>query len=108
MQLSDLQKAFSVAYKFSQIAPTNEERAHHRIVAHLIWKACGNRILTSSAGSSADSSSVGSPQAQREGDGDGNSGAAPAATEPVSTNADGWGHDFRASLLRAVKAGEDA
>lgn len=40
-RLSDLQKAFALAYKFSQTGPTNEERARHRAVAHLIWKSCG-------------------------------------------------------------------
>lgn len=40
-RLSELQKAFALSYKFSQIASTNEERARHRAVAHLIWKSCG-------------------------------------------------------------------
>jgi hypothetical protein len=39
--LNDLQKAFALAHKFSQAAPSNEERARHRAVMHLIWKSCG-------------------------------------------------------------------
>lgn len=40
-RISCLQKAFALAHKFSQSAPTNEERARHRAVQHLIWKSCG-------------------------------------------------------------------
>jgi|HubBroStandDraft_4_1064222.scaffolds.fasta_scaffold04621_11 hypothetical protein len=40
-RISDLQKAFALAHKFSQIGETNEERARHRAVMHLIWKSCG-------------------------------------------------------------------
>lgn len=40
-RLSDLQKAYALAYKFSQIGESNEERARFRAVAHLIWKSCG-------------------------------------------------------------------
>jgi len=42
-QLSDLEKAFALAHKLSENPDlTNEERARHRAVAHLIWKSCGS------------------------------------------------------------------